>query len=132
MYIGTVKKGAKGGMSELEGMEIFILGPHGKKESYTLVYPLKIKDLEKFFKVMFEEFGKEWISDNYKYFLEYMLDEDCEIINEVDKGSFEKIRKFTKEDDKKLSSTLKEFKIKHRIYCEEENCIISGQIGFKI
>lgn len=118
MYIGKVKENAKEGFEKIAGMDLLVLDVYENNENFCLAYPTNLDDFEKYFKIMFEDWGKEWINEDYKYFLEYILNPDCELISSINKEYLEDLRELTKEDDNKICKALCEFKIKHKLNIE--------------
>lgn len=114
-YIGTVKENPSEEMRGLEGINLVILelGLRENDEEVMICYPTTLKDCEKYYKLAFETMGKEWISDDYKEFLEYFLDPDCEITSSTERSNFKNLIELTKEDDEKSYKALCEFKAKY-------------------
>lgn len=113
MYIGTVKEDASDGLNNIAGMKLVLLTEPFNPDNYLIVSPTTIEDFEKYYHNAFEIMGKKWISEDYKEFVRYMIDPDCEIINSTSKNNFENVIKFTKEDDEVCYKSICEFKEKY-------------------
>ncbi|WP_373205225.1 hypothetical protein [Clostridium tertium] len=112
-YTGTVKENPSEEMKGLEEINLVILELRENDEEVMICYPTTLKDCEKYYKLAFESIGKEWISEDYKEFLEYILDPDCEIISSTKRSNFKNIVELTKDDDEKSYKALYEFKVKY-------------------
>lgn len=114
-YIGTIKQNATDELDKIAGVKLIIVTelPFQNQEEALILHPTTIEDFEKFYKHSFEIMGKEMISDDYKIFLKYILDSDCEITAETTINNFKDLIEFTKEDDERCFKALSEFKKRH-------------------
>ncbi|KNF06943.1 hypothetical protein CLPU_57c00030, partial [Gottschalkia purinilytica] len=80
LEIGTVRmKNVSDDFKGLEGMKLLLMHSCEGCER-IVVNPIRQEDFEKYYKNSFETMGKEWVNDDYKSFLKYMLSENCEFI----------------------------------------------------
>lgn len=117
VLIGEIKENAKDGLDKLVGMKLIIANEifEGKAGEVLILSPTSLEDFEKYYKHEFEVFGKEWISEDYKFFLEYVLDEDCEITNSTNINNFINLVAATKEDGEIAKKAMTEFKKKYSL-----------------
>lgn len=123
IWVGKIKENATDGLDKLAGMKLIIASElYAGKEGEVLIFsPITLNDFEKYYEHQFETFGKEWISEDYKFFLNYVLDEDCEIINStninnfIDLVSLSKEVSLYKEVGEMANKSLLEFKKKYSL-----------------
>lgn len=115
VWIGTIKENASDGLNKIAGVKLVLVNglKYEKENEVLILHPTTLEDFEKYYEYYFETVGKEWISDDYKYFLEYVLDPDCEITSTTKLNNFIELARFTKEDDKRCYSALQDFKNKY-------------------
>lgn len=115
MKIGKIKESAEDSWSLLAGIEIAFI--KDSKEC-LVIRPIKLEEMEKFYKTLHEEFGKDDFFDNYDEFVCYAADKDCDdIILTLHESDLEDIRSITvdeiKEHNKNLEQLLKIHYIKN-------------------
>lgn len=115
IWLGTIKQNATNELDKIAGTKLLILNgiDYQKENEVLILHPARLEDFERYYKHAFEIMGKEWISEDYKDFLIYMLNPDCEFASTTSIANFEDLIKFTDEIDKKCFEALCEFKMKY-------------------
>lgn len=98
---------------QIAGMNLIIFDS-GTLEK-VILRPFSLEDMNKFYKWNFENSGKELISSNYNYFLEYMLDDDCEILQYISTDDISKIEPSSEKVVKLHNESLEKFKKQHNL-----------------
>jgi hypothetical protein len=89
------------------------------KEERLVINPVTKEGFEIFYNDAFEIMGKELISDDYQYFLEYMIDGDCEFTCHIPASELEDLRPVKKEEIDEANESFKWFTEKHNIKLTE-------------
>lgn len=111
--IGRVIENPNDDFQGIEGLELLLFNMSKQyadtSDERLVINPMTKEGLETFYKKSFEGMGKEMISDDYKYFLKYMLDENCEFTCRIPVDQLENIRVATEEDIETYGRARKEF-----------------------
>jgi len=85
-----------------------------------ILRPIKLDQIEKFYKASYDSGMKEMISDDYEYCIWYLADEECELQCTIDINELNIIREITKEDIEEHDKNFEEFKKIHKFYEREK------------
>lgn len=115
--IGTVKDIER--YKNIKGLNLLVT-QIGDEMDLMIIGPIDYKEIKQFYKVSYDTELKELISDNYNYCIWYVLNENCELINEINIDKLENIREATEEDLKQYNENMEKFKNEHGYYKIEE------------
>ncbi len=121
LKVGTVIKDCQKELRGLEGIQLLVI--HDEEGEFLkdlcLLYPIKYDEIDKFYRFGFEGFGKKEVSDDFNYFIWYMLNSDCEFSSSIDMDQLENVREVTKEEDHEAYINIEKFKFNHKFYDKE-------------
>ena len=84
----------------------FHLMPYGEKDTWMYIQPIYKEELDKYWKLCFDNGMKDTFTDDYKEFLEMMLSgEEC-FISKVTTNELMEIRDATQEDAKNYEEAI--------------------------
>ncbi|MFW9970254.1 MAG: hypothetical protein ACFFDF_08650 [Candidatus Odinarchaeota archaeon] len=113
LEIGRVIEKPSDSFKCVAGAELLLFNPTkqfpDRNHERVVINPMTKEGYETLYKDSFENMGKEMISDDYKYFLAYMLDGSCEFTCTIMTNDLEDIREATEKDMKKYDRAFKEF-----------------------
>ncbi|MGN9163462.1 hypothetical protein [Clostridium sulfidigenes] len=114
--IGTVKDIEE--YKDIKGLNLLVT-QIGEMDP-MIIGPIDYEEIEQFYKISYDTELKELISNNYNYCIWYVLNENCELINEINIDKLENIREATEEDLKQYNENIEKFKNEHGYYKIEE------------
>lgn len=114
--VGKVKSNPSDDWKGAEGLNLILFEVNGDTEDILVIRPITLEQMEQFYKVSYDTFGKEMISEDYDYFIWYMLDDDCEFCSHISINDLETTRELINEDIKLHNENLEEFKKLHNFY----------------
>lgn len=119
LIVGNVKQDCEEDLKGLERIQLLALQDNEMFKDLCLLYPIKYEEIEKFYKFGFDGFGKKEISDDFNYFIWYMLNSDCEFSSSIELEQLENVREITKEEDHEAFINIEKFKFNHKFYDKE-------------
>ena len=119
--IGVVKKDCSEKIKPYIGLELFIVCDNQHDEG-VIISPIEIEQMEKFYKIAYDNGMKDMISDDYEYCIWYLASEDCELVPHIKISDLENIREATKDDMFRFDNNFAEFKKIHK-FAEREQAI---------
>lgn len=117
-YVGTVKQSCSEDAKAFAGIELLVFYIRGDEEA-IIFGGLTLEETEKFFKASYENFGKEYVSDDYEKCVWLLADEDCEMVPHIKLSDLENLRIATQDDADKFNNSFDEFKKVHK-FAERE------------
>ena len=125
LEVGIVKtEGISEDFKGIAGMKLLLANTSKvmpeKKEERLVLMPMTKEGFEQYYKEAFEVMGKEMISDDYKYFLEYMLDGNCEFICRIQVNDLKEFREANEDDIKDHTEAFNWFIEKHELCVNQE------------
>lgn len=119
--VGVVKKDCSEKMKPYIGLELFIVCDNQHDEG-IIISPIEIDQMEKFYKIAYDNGMKDMISDDYEYCIWYLAGEDCELVPHIKISDLENFRDATKKDIFKFDDNFNEFKKIHK-FAEREQAM---------
>ncbi|MBN7575433.1 hypothetical protein C1H57_08430 [Clostridium sp. 2-1] len=115
--IAKVKENATDDWNLVAGLEIAVIELQENSNEFLVLRPIQLDQMEKFFKVMHETFGKNEFYEDYDYFVCYAVSEDCDdILLTITKENIEELRQATKKDVSIHNKNLEMLKKNHNWY----------------
>ncbi|GEP65771.1 hypothetical protein CBE01nite_35390 [Clostridium beijerinckii] len=115
--IAKVKENATDDWNLVAGLEIAVIELQENSNEFLVLRPIQLDQMEKFFKVMHETFGKNEFYEDYDYFVCYAVSEDCDdILLTITKENIEELRQATKKDVLIHNKNLEILKKNHNWY----------------
>ncbi|NRT77665.1 hypothetical protein [Clostridium beijerinckii] len=115
--IAKVKENATDDWKLVAGLEIAVIELQENSNEFLVLRPIQLDQMEKFFKVMHETFGKNEFYEDYDYFVCYAVSEDCDdILLTITKENIEELRQATKKDVLIHNKNLEILKKNHNWY----------------
>lgn len=114
-----VKENSSDDFKEYRGLDLIAIRVNEDKTSLIL-RPIKLDQMEKFYKASYESGMKEMISNDYEYCVWYLASEDCELQCSIDINELDIVREITKEDIEDHDKNFEEFKKIHKFYEREK------------
>lgn len=108
-----VKENSSEEFKEYRGLDLIAIRINEDKEP-LIIRPIKLDQMERFYKASYNSGMKDMISDDYEYCVWYLADEDCELQCSIDIGELEILRKITQEDIDEHDRNFEEFKKIHK------------------
>ncbi|UZW13208.1 hypothetical protein OSC52_15330 [Clostridium pasteurianum] len=116
LLTGKIKNNCSENWKGLEGIKLVVCKFKETDKELNVISPIKLDEMEKFYKFSWEEGLKDDISDDYDYYIWYMLDEYCELICSIGIDDLEELKDLTIEEDKEYGENLEKFKKLHKYY----------------
>ncbi len=116
-----VKENSNDDYKEYRGIDLIAIRIDKDKKPMIL-RPIKIDEIEKFYKASYDSGMKDMISDDYEYCVWYLADEDCELQCSIEIDQIDIIRNITKEDFEEHNRNFDEFKRIHK-FAEREQAM---------
>ncbi|MBC2456154.1 hypothetical protein [Clostridium beijerinckii] len=115
--IAKVKENATDDWNLVAGLEIAVIELQENSNEFLVLRPIQLDQMEKFFKVMHETFGKNEFYEDYDYFICYAVSEDCDdILLTITKENIEELRQVTEKDVSIHNKNLEILKKNHNWY----------------
>lgn len=114
--VGTIQDNPSEHWQGLNGIDFIVFQLQEDAKELLVIRPIKLEDMEKFYKSSYDTGMKEMISDDYDYCIWYLLNEDCELTCVIDKDDLVSIREITEDDLNEHNKNLDEFKKIHKVY----------------
>lgn len=114
--IGRIKTNPSEEWKRMEGLTLIVIQFGQDCEQLTVIRPIDLEEMERFYQVSYENTMKDIISDDYDFCIWYLLGDDCELICNISMGDLEAIREVTKDDIAEHNKNLEQFKINHGVY----------------
>lgn len=97
--VGRVKEDATDDWKLISGLELAVVDVEENFKELLVIRPIQLEQIEKFYKVMHETFGKKEFYEEYDYFVCYATSNCCDdLIMMIDRDNLENIREASKED----------------------------------
>lgn len=115
--IAKIKENAIDDWNLVAGLEIAVIELQENSNEFLVLRPIQLDQMEKFFKVMYETFGKNEFYEDYDYFICYAISEDCDdILLTITKENIEELREATEKDVSIHNKNLEILKKNHNWY----------------
>lgn len=115
--IAKIKENATDDWNLVAGLEIAVIELQENSNEFLVLRPIQLDQMEKFFKVMHETFGKNEFYEDYDYFICYAISEDCDdILLTITKENIEELREATEKDVSIHNKNLEILKKNHNWY----------------
>jgi len=111
--IGRVKENCSNDVKGFKGLDLIAL-QIDNDEKLLVIRPIKLEQMEEFYRTSYENGMKEMISDDYEYCVWYLADEECELQCSININELDIIRELTKEDIEDHDKNFEEFKRIHK------------------
>lgn len=112
--ICRIKENASDDWKLVAGLDIAVVELQENSSEFLVLRPIQLDQMEKFFKVMHEAFGKDEFFEDYDYFVCYAASEDCDdILLTITSDNLEQIREATEEDISIHNNNLEILKKNH-------------------
>lgn len=108
-----IKENSSDDFKEYRGLDLIAIRMNDDKIPLIL-RPIKLDQMEKFYKASYDSGMKEMISDDYEYCVWYLADEECELQCTIGIDELDIIREITKEDIEEHDKNFEEFKKNHK------------------
>ena len=108
-----VKENSNDDYKEYRGIDLIAIRIDEDKKPMIL-RPIKLNEMENFYKASYNSGMKDMISDDYEYCVWYLADEDCELQCSIDISELDVIREITKEDIEEHDRNFEQFKKVHK------------------
>lgn len=97
--ICKIKENATDDWNLVAGLNIAVIELQENSNEFLVLRPIQLDQMEEFFKVMHETFGKNEFYEDYDYFVCYAVSEDCDdILLTITRDNLEEIREATEEE----------------------------------
>ncbi|WP_238917224.1 hypothetical protein [Clostridium sp. YIM B02555] len=97
--ICKIKENATDDWNLVAGLDIAVVDLQENSNKFLVLRPIKLDQMEEFFKVMHETFGKNEFYEDYDYFVCYAVSEECDdILLTITRDNLEEIREATEEE----------------------------------
>lgn len=97
--ISKIKEDATGDWKLVAGLDIAVIELQENSSEFLVLRPIQLEQMEKFFKVMHEAFGKNEFYEDYDYFVCYAVSEDCDdILLTITRDNLGEIREANEEE----------------------------------
>jgi len=111
--LAKVKENSNDKFKEYRGLDLIAIRVNEDKTPMIL-RPIKLDEMEKFYKASYNSGMKDMISDDYEYCVWYLADEDCELQCSIDINELDIIREINKEDLEEHNRNFEQFKKDHK------------------
>lgn len=111
--LGRVKENSSEDIKRFRGLDLILIQV-GEDKEILVIRPIKLEQMEQFYKVSYENGMKDMISDNYEYCIWYLADEECELQCSININELDIIREITEEDIEEHNKNFEEFKKIHK------------------
>lgn len=113
--VGRVKENATGDWKLISGLELAVVDVEENSKELLMIRPVKLDQMEKFYKVLHETFGKQEFYEEYDYFVCYATSNVCDdLIMMIARDNLENIREAIKEDILNHNKNVALLKNNHR------------------